>query len=78
MKRPRVLEAIVNLKHESFICNKMKTVVQETAFQIALRNCSKEVGWREGQYMILVKGEYMQLSTILFADFASHEEQSSP
>lgn len=55
MKRPRALEAIVNLKkntqHESFICNKMRTIVQETAFQIALRNRSKEAGWRESQYI---------------------------
>ena len=27
----------------------MRTVAQETVFQIALRNCSKEVG--EGQYI---------------------------
>ena len=28
----------------SFIWDKMRTVAQETASQIALRNCSKEVG----------------------------------
>ena len=28
----------------SFIWGKMRTIVWETAFQIALRNCSKEVG----------------------------------
>ena len=37
-----------NARHENcelyFIWGKMKTLAQETAFQIALRNCSKEVG----------------------------------
>ena len=41
----------------------MRTVAQEIAFQIALRNCSKEVGERSVLYMILVKEAYMQLST---------------
>ena len=30
----------------SFISDKMKTIAQETALQIALRNCSKEVEGR--------------------------------
>lgn len=66
----------------------MRTIAQETAFQIALRKCSKEAGaGGEGQYMhmILVKGECMQSSTH-FAEVsasvvkvsASHEEQLSP
>ena len=29
----------------------MRTAAQETAPQIALRNCSKEAGEKEGQYM---------------------------
>ena len=45
----------------------MRTIAQETAFQIALRKCSKEAG-AGGEvsayiYMILVKGECMQSST---------------
>ena len=44
----------------SFIWGKMRTVARETAFQIALRNCSKEVGGKVSIYVILVKGEYMQ------------------
>ena len=38
----------------------MRTGAWETAPQIALRNCSKEVEGREDSvYVILVKGEYM-------------------
>ena len=35
-------------------------IARETAFQIALRSCSKEVGGKVSIYVILVKGEYMQ------------------
>ena len=35
----------------------MRTIAQEAAFQIALRNCSKEVGGKVSIYVILVKGE---------------------
>ena len=57
----------------------------ETPFQIALRNCSKEVGGKVSIYKILVKEEYMQSSTYFLkkvaASFmkvnASHEEQMS-
>ena len=35
------------------------TAAQETAPQIALRNCSKEVGGKASIYVILVKGRYM-------------------
>ena len=52
-----------NLKVVSFIWGKMRTAAQETAFQIALRNYSKEVGGKVSIYVILVKGEYMQSST---------------
>ena len=64
----------------------MRTIARETAFQIALRNCSKEVGGKVIMYVMLVKGEYMQSSTYflqkVFASLmkitASHKEQTSP
>ena len=64
----------------------MRTIVQETAFQIALRNCSKEVVAEVSIYVILVKGEYLQSSTYFLRKVsaslvkvtASHEEQMSP
>ena len=46
----------------------MRTIAQETAFQIALRNCYKEVGGKVSIYVILVKGAYMQSSTYFFAE----------
>ena len=52
----------------SFIWGKMRTAARETAFQIALRNCSKEVGRKVSIYVILVKGEYIQSSTYFFAE----------
>ena len=69
-----------------FICGKMRTTAQETAAQIALRNCSKEKGGMDSIYVILVKGEYRQSSTYFFVESfcwsreasASHEKQSSP
>ena len=42
---------------------KMRTIAQETAFQIALKNCTKEVGGKVSIHVILVKGEYVQSST---------------
>ena len=45
----------------------MRTIARETASQIALRNCSKEVGGKVSIYVILVKGEYTQSSTYFFA-----------
>ena len=42
----------------------MRTAAQETAPQIALRNCSKEAG-EEGMHVILVKEKYM-LSSMYF------------
>ena len=70
----------------SFIWGKMRTIAQETAFQIALRNCSKEVGGQLRIHVILVKGEYVQSSTYFLQKVsaslvkvtASHEEQTSP
>ena len=64
----------------------MRTIAWEAAFQIALRNCSKEVGGKVSIYVILVKGEYMQSSTYFLQKVddslvkvtASHEEQMSP
>ena len=64
----------------------MRTATWETAPQIALRNCSKEVREKDNIYMILVKGEYVQSSTYFFVErscwsheaSASHEKQSSP
>ena len=56
-----------NAQHEScelsFIGSKMRTIAWETAFHIALRNCSKEVAGKVSIYVILVKGEYMQSNT---------------
>ena len=49
-----------------FYLGKMKTIAWESAFQIALRNYSKEAGGTVSIYMLLVKGEYMQSSTDLF------------
>ena len=40
----------------------MRTIAQETSFQIILRNCSKEVQGNVSIYVNLVKGEYMQLN----------------
>ena len=57
----------------------MRTIAWETAPQIALRNCSKEVGEKVSIYVILVKGEYMQSSMCFFQRIAaSHKEQTSP
>ena len=43
----------------------MRTAAQETAPQIAMRLCFKEAGGKDSIYVILVKGEYMQLSTFV-------------
>ena len=64
----------------------MRTIAWETVFQIALRNCFKEVGGKVSIYVILEKGEYMQSSTYFLQKVsvnlvkvtASHEEQMSP
>ena len=57
---------------------KLRTAAWDTAFQIALRNCSKEVGGKVSIYVILVKAEYMQPNIFLQTVSASHEEQMSP
>ena len=41
----------------------MRTAAQETVPQIALRNCSKEAGEKVSMCVIMVKAEYMQMST---------------
>ena len=47
----------------NFIGGKVRTAAQETAPQIALKNCSKEAGGK-GEYVIFgEEGEYMQSST---------------
>ena len=58
----------------------MRTLAQETASQIALRNCSKEIVGKVSIYLILVKGEeYMQSSTYFFLQKVSAglKEQAS-
>ena len=56
-----------NVQHEScklsFTWGKMRSAAQETAPQIALRNCSKVAGGKVSIYVILVKAEYVQPST---------------
>ena len=55
--------SLKNAQREScklnFMWGQVRTIVQETAPQIALRNGSKEAG-KVSTYVILVKGEYMQ------------------
>ena len=80
----KLLSTLKNAQLEScelsFIWGKMRTAARKTASQIALRNCSKEVGGKVSIYVILVKEEYIQSSTLFFLQkiSASHEEQSSP
>ena len=65
----------------------MRTVAQETAPQIALRDCSKKAAGEDLYkitrfytiYKILVKGEFNALKHLLYKRFsASHEELMSP
>ena len=49
----------------------MRTIARETAFQIVLRNCSKEVGGKVSICVILMKGEYMQSSTYFLQKVAA-------
>ena len=82
--------SLKNAQHENcelhFIWGKMKTLAQETAFQIALRNCSQEVRGK-GQYICdfgkggvhEIKHVYLKkVSASLLEVIASHEEQMSP
>ena len=55
------------------------TIACETAFQIALRNFSKEKQGKVSMHVIWVKGKYMQSSTYFLQKVtASHKEQTSP
>ena len=64
----------------------MRTMVRETAFQIALENPSKEVGGNVSMYVILVKGggtcNQAHISQTFAASLlkvsANHEEQMFP
>ena len=46
----------------------MRSAAQETAPQMALRNCSQEAGRKVRIYVIWGKGEYTQSSTYCFAE----------
>ena len=69
-----------------FIGGRVRAIARETAFQIALRNCSKEVGGRPSIYVISVKGKYMKSSIYFLQKFSAsllkaaaiHEEHMSP
>ena len=69
-----------------FLRGKIRTAAWETAPQISLRDCSKEVLGKDNIYVILVKGEYMQSSTYFFQKIstglrklsASHGKQQLP
>ena len=70
----------------SLIWGKMKTVAWDTAFQIALRNCSRKAAGKTSIYVIWVKGQYLQSGTYILQKVsaslvkvnARHEEQTSP
>ena len=55
-----------NLKVESIIWGKMRTIAQEAAFQIALKYHSK--GGNVSTDVILVKERYMQSHTHIFTE----------
>ena len=61
----------------------MRTIAWETVYQIALRNCSKEVERKVSIYVILVKREYTKSNILLLLLLfflkvsASLEEQPS-
>ena len=79
-----------NTQHEScdvsFIWGIMRTIVWEAAFQITLRNCSEEVGWKVSMCVILVKWTTCYQANIILQKVAaslikvtfSHKEQMSP
>ena len=81
-------QKLVNLKKKkhnvescelSFIGGNMRTAAQETALQIAPRDCSKEVVGKGSIYVILIKREHMQSSTYYFGEnfCCSHEASAS-
>ena len=69
-----------------FIGGKVRAVAWETAFQTALRNCSKELCGRSSIYVISVKGKYVKsimyflqkVSASLLKAAAICEEHMSP
>ena len=50
-----------------FLWDKMKTIAQETASQITLRNCSREIWGKVRINVILVNGGCVQSSTYFFS-----------
>ena len=52
----------------TFIGGKMRTIAQETAPQIALRNCSKEIEGKVRIYVILLKRVVHVINPIFFAE----------
>ena len=79
-----------NTQHEScelsFIWGIMRTIALEAAFQITLRNCSEEVGWKVNMCVILVKWTTCYQANIILQKVAaslmkvtaSHKEQMPP
>ena len=63
----------------SFIWGKTRTAAWETAPQIALRDCSKEVGGKINTiYNILEKGQFIAIKHLLYKRFSvSHQELMS-
>ena len=61
-----------NAQHEncesSFTWEQNEDYSPGDSIHISLRNCSKMVGGKVSIYVILVKREFMQLSTYFFAD----------
>ena len=67
-----MLSTYKNAQHEncesSFTWEQNEDYSPGDSIHIALRNCSKMVGGKVSIYVILVKREFMQLSTYFFAD----------
>ena len=91
--RERILSVLLTEKNAqcescglSFIWCKMRTITWEAAFQIALRNCSGEVGGRSVRMRFWWRGgpwsqahSFLQkVAAILMKFIASHEEQIPP
>ena len=56
----------------SFIWGKKGTVAQETAPQIALRDCSKEAVGRRSMYKILIKGVFNTIKRLFYKRFSAN------
>ena len=62
----------------SFLWGKMRTTALETAPQIALRHCSKEVVGGMSIYMISEKGDFSAIKHLLYERFPdSHRKLMS-